>query len=103
MPAKNSDSTTLIWASARPVADHGAGQFQEAVGDAADVHQVGRQQEERHGQQDEGIVGVEVLPSIRSDGVEPRLDQQDRQAGEAERERHRHAQNEEEKEGTRTG
>ena len=92
MPAKKIDSTTLI--CARPpgkcptmVRDS----CHQPVGGAADVHQVGGQQEERHRQQDEGVVGVEGLLHQRH-GVEPRLDDQDRQAGEPEREGDRHAQ-----------
>ena len=38
---------------ARPMTDHGARQLHQTVGDAADAHQVGRQQEKRHCQQDE--------------------------------------------------
>ena len=73
------------------MADHGARQLQQPVGGAADVHQVGGQQEERHRQQDERVVGVErLLHQIHR--VEPRLDREDRQAGERERERDRHAQ-----------
>ena len=84
------------------MADHGARQRHQAVGDAADVHQVGGQQEERHRQQDERVVGVEgLLHQLHR--VEPRLDDQDRQAGEAERERHRHAQDHQDEERRRTG
>ena len=62
MPAKNTDSTTLICASAAgEMADQRAREAHQPVGDAADVHQVGGQQEERHGEQDEGVVGVEGL------------------------------------------
>ena len=103
MPAKNTDSSTLICASAPgKMADHGARQVHQAVGDAADVHQVGGQQEERHREQDEGVVGVEgFLHQLHR--VEARLDEQDRQAGEAERERHRHAQHEQRRRRRRTG
>ena len=63
----------------------------QPVGDAADVHQVRRQQEERHREQDERVVGLErrVEDDHRR---EPRLDEQHRQAREPERERDRHAQ-----------
>ena len=91
MPAKNTDSTTLICAS-----DPGqcptmaARKRHQPVGDAADAHQVCRQQEERHRQQDEGIVGVEGFLREHHHR-QPRLDQQDRQACEPEREGDRHA------------
>ena len=98
MPAKKIDSTTLICASPPgQVADHGARQQHQPVGDAADVHQVGGQQEERHRQQDERVVGVEGLLRERH-GRQPRLDHQDRQAGERQRERDRHAQQQEQEE-----
>ena len=77
--------------AAREMPHHRARQLHQPVGGAAHVHQVGGQQEERHRQQDERVVGVEGLLHQRH-GVEPRLDHQDRQAGEPERERHRHAQ-----------
>ena len=47
MPAKNTDSTTLIWASEPGQLPTGAATRHQAVGDAAHAHQVGRQQEER--------------------------------------------------------
>ena len=81
----------------RPVPDHGARQRHQPVGDAADAHQVGGQQEERHRQQDERIVGVEGLLREHHDR-QPRLDQQDRQAGEAQREGDGHAHDEQAKE-----
>ena len=92
MPAKKIDSTTLI--CARPPGKWPtsvARQAHQPVGDAADVHQVRGQQEERHRQQDERVVGVEGLLHQRH-RRQARLDDQDRQAGEAEREGDRHAQ-----------
>ena len=47
--------------AAREVADQRARQRHQPVGDAADVHQVRGQQEERHRQQDERVVGLEGL------------------------------------------
>ena len=83
MPAKKIDSTTLT--CARPpgqVADQVARQADQPIGDAADVHQVRRQQEERHRQQDERVVRLERLVE-QHQRRQPRLDDQDRQAGEA--------------------
>ena len=79
------------------MADQVARQAHQARGDAADVHQVGGEQEERHREQDERVVGVEGLlhQVLRRQAI---LDQEDRQAGEAERERHRHAQHEQREE-----
>ena len=71
--------------------DHRPRQCQQPVGDAADIHQVRRQQEERHGEQDEGVEGVERLLHERHGG-EARLQHQHRQAGERQREGHGHAQ-----------
>ena len=92
MPAKNTDSTTLICASDPgqcPTIERDSAH--QAVGDAADAHQVGGQQEERHRQQDERVVGLEGF--LREHHRrQPRLDQQDRQAGEPERKGDRHAQ-----------
>ncbi len=73
------------------VADHRSRQRDQPVGDAADVHQVGRQQEERHREQDERVVGLERRVE-HDHRRQPRLDEQHRQAGEAEREGDRHAQ-----------
>ncbi len=73
------------------MADQVAREAHQPVRDAADVHQVGRQQEKRHRQQDERVVGVECLAHQRA-GVEVRLEHQDRQARQAEREGDRHAQ-----------
>ena len=79
------------------VADHRPRQGDQTVGDAADVHQVGGQQEERHREQDERVVGLErrVEDDHRR---QPRLDEQHGQAGEPQRERHRHAQDHQEEE-----
>ena len=77
----------------RPMPDHRARQRDQAVGDAADAHQVGGQQEERHRQQDERIVGVEGLLRERHDR-QMRLDQKDRHTGKAERKGDRHANDE---------
>ncbi len=82
---------------ARPMADHRARQLQQPVGRAADVHQVRGEQEERHREQDERVVGVEgLLHQVHR--VEPRLDRQNRQARERERESDRHPQEHEEEE-----
>ena len=103
MPAKKTDSTTLICASAaREAADQRARQAHQPVGDAADAHQVGGQQEERHRQQDERVVGVERLLHEHH-RAEPRLDEGDRQAGQPEREGHRHAQQQQRRRRCRTG
>ena len=98
MPAKKIDSTTLICASPPgQCPTMRARQLEQPVGRAADIHQVRGQQEERHRQQDERVVGVErLLHQVHR--VEPRLDREDRQAGERERERDRHAQEHEEEE-----
>ena len=98
MPAKKIESTTLT--CARPpgkVTDQVARQAHEPRRDAADVHQVRRQQEERHRQQDEGVVRVEGFLDevLRREAI---LDEEDRQAREAERESHRHAQREQREE-----
>ena len=62
MPAKKIDSTTFICASAPgKCPTMRARQAHQAVGDAADVHQVRGEQEERHREQDERVVGVEGL------------------------------------------
>ena len=71
--------------AAREVADQCPGEAHQAVGDAAHVHQVGGEQEQRHGQEDERVEGVEGLAD-HVHGREVRLDQHDRQAGEAQRE-----------------
>ena len=47
------------------VAHHGARQVHQPVGDAADVHQVRGEQEERHREQDERVVGLEGLVEER--------------------------------------
>ena len=96
MPAKKSESTTLTCArppgSGRPGRDRRTSRvvmpptfMRFAVG------------EERHREQDERVVGVEGLlhQVLRR---EPVLDDEDRQAGEAERERDRHAQREQREE-----
>src|SRR6266480_5712089 len=66
----------------------------KTVGDAADIHEIGSQQEERHRQQDEGIVGFERFIEEHHRG-EPQLEDERRQAREAERERYRHPQHDE--------
>src|SRR5262245_58286821 len=63
----------------------------QAVGDAADIHQVGGQEEERHRQQDERVVRLEGLVEEHHRG-EPDVVDQQRQAGEPERESNRHPQ-----------
>ena len=77
--------------------DHGARQAQQAVGDAADVHQIRGQQEERHREQDEGVVRVERLLH-EGHGRQARLDQEDRQRGQRQREGDRDAQEQEQEE-----
>ena len=83
--------------AAREMPDQVARQPHQPIGDAADVHQVGGQQEERHREQDERVVGVEGLLHEHH-RRQPRLDEQDRQAGEPERERDRHAQDHQDEE-----
>ena len=99
MPAKNTDSTHVdLRQRARPVAHHGAREPHQPVGDAAHAHQVRGQEEERHRQQDERVVGFEGLveraPSAKAAA---RGAASGRQAS-AERESHRHAQHEQEEE-----
>ena len=84
------------------MAHHGARQVHQPVGDAAHVHEVRGQQEERHRQQDERVVGLEGLVEER-EGREARLDHEDRQAREPERERHGHAQRSAERRSRRRG
>ena len=60
MPAKNTDSNTLICASDPGKWPTSArDKAHQPIGDAADVHEVRGKQEERHGQQDERVVGLE--------------------------------------------
>src|SRR5215475_5656325 len=61
---------------------------------------MGSQQEERHRQQDERVVGFEGLVEEHHRG-EPELEQQRWQARQSERKRHRHAQRDEEEERTK--
>ena len=62
MPAKKIESTTLICARLPGKCPTMVREsVHQPVGDAADIHQVGGEQEERHREQDEGIVGVEGL------------------------------------------
>ena len=103
MPAKKTDSSTLICASAPgklPTIVRDSAH--QPVGDAAHVHQVGGQQEERHREQDERVVGLERLVEEHH-RRQPRLDQQHRQAREPERERDRHAQRRAARRTRRTG
>src|SRR5712671_2576662 len=74
--------------------DHRARQAHQPLGDAADVHEVRGQEEERHREQDERVVGLEGLVH-EEHRREPRLEDHDRQAGEPERERDRHARHKE--------
>ena len=46
------------------MADKGAGQADQTVRDPRGVHQIGRQQEERNGKQDEGVIAFEHLPQL---------------------------------------
>src|SRR5215831_2244334 len=71
----------------------------EPVGDAADIHQVGGQEEEWHRQQDERVVGFKGLVEEYHRG-EPQLKHKRRQAREPERKRHRHPQRDEEEKRT---
>jgi len=60
IPAKKTESRTLICASAPGSGHHRARQAHQPVGDPAHVHQVRGQQIERHREQDEGVVGLKV-------------------------------------------
>ncbi len=71
--------------------DHRAREQHEPVGGAANIHEICGEQKERHSEQNEGIIGVEGLLHQRH-GVQARLDDEDRQAGEAEGECDRHTQ-----------
>src|SRR5688572_4038971 len=95
MPAKKMESTTLT--CARPpgkVADQVSGQPHEPRRNAADVHQVRGQQEKRHREEDERVIGIErfLHQVLRREAV---LDEKDGQAGKAERECDRHAHHQE--------
>jgi hypothetical protein len=96
MPAKKTDRTTLICARPPGMPHQRARKAHQPVRDAAHVHQVGRQQEERHRQQDERVVGLERL-AHQHHGRQARLDHQHRQGGQPERERHRDADGQQEK------
>ncbi len=76
--------------AARQVADHRPRPVEQPVGDAAGVHQVGGEQEERHREQQER---VERREHRRDDDgeVEPRIECQRRHAGDRQREGDRYA------------
>ncbi len=78
--------------------DERARQPDQPVGDAGDIHQIRREQEERHRQQDEGIIRAEHLLE-QQDRRQPRLEKEDRQAGEGEGKGHRNPEDDEEEEG----
>lgn len=82
---------------ARHPAREDARELDQAVRHLARVHQVRRQQEERHGQQDEGIVGLEH-PVEHDERREPQLQHDHGNRRDAEREGHWHADQHEEEE-----
>jgi hypothetical protein len=95
MPANSmADQHVDMAEPAREMADHGARQVDQAVGDAGRVHQVGREQEERHREQDEGVVGFEHLRE-KDERREAWRDEEYRDAGETQRERDRDPQQDE--------
>ncbi len=77
--------------STRQVADQGAREVDQLLRDAGRIHQVGSEHEERHRQQQERVVGLQHLVE-QQERRQPVVDEEHRDAGQAERERDRHPQ-----------
>src|SRR5215470_4226540 len=84
-------------AAADPAHEH-LGEPDEADGDAARLHQRARQDEERDGEQHEGVHALEGLLHDHGQRVLPGP-QEPEEAGDADDEGHRHAEQEEREEG----
>jgi hypothetical protein len=97
MPAKSIETVTLMWPSPPGRWPTRAGEIDQPVGDPGPVHQVGGEQEERHGQEHEGVVALEHLAQEQDRG-QPVVDEEDRDDREAEREGDRHPEDDEDAE-----
>ena len=77
---------------ARQMTDQRPGQLHQTVGDAGRIHDIGSHQKKRHGQQHEGIVGLEHLVHQQKRG-QPIIEHKNRDAGQAKGKGYRDAQN----------